>query len=379
MKRILIIAATINRKRKYFTGLAMMVELFNRVMSKHFHCVVCSISPQLPFIKVLPDFKVGSTTLLRLIDYVWLMLKSLVYIVVNSKSIVYLCPAPTKLGFYRDFIFVKVGIFFNCKIVLQIFTGDLGTLYDSLSIKNKQRFQWMYNRASLIVCEGQIETDYFKGFVENPMKVNLVENALPEDRKDKTTESKKLGTSPKLLFLNNMIVSKGYWDVLYAVDILVNKRGISVKCDFVGKFLDHDTTEETKFYAFIESHNLTKHVRFIPGAFGEEKKKLFEEASFFLLPSYFPKEGKPTAILEAMSYGCVPIVTNYREIPEMVNDTNGIFVEPQNPSDIANKIESILNDKDRYISLSANCLKDFEDKYTPEKYERKMYALFNAL
>lgn len=379
MKKILIIAATINRKKRYFTGLAMMIELFQRVISTHYKCVVCSISPKLTLISSLPDVKIGNTSLLRLMDYVWLMIKSLAYIICNPKSIFFICPAPTKLGFKRDYILVKTALLLGCKIILQIFTGDLNTLYDALSEKDKRRFLFMYNKAVLIPTEGNLERDFFASVVDDPSKVVVIENALPEDRKDKTTDPKHLDASVRLLFLNNMIVTKGYWDVLNAVDILVNEKNQDVVCDFVGRFMDDDKKQERMFFDYIESHNLKDRVRFTPGAFGEDKKKLFERSHFFLLPSYFPREGKPTAILEAMSYGCVPIVTNYREIPEMVNDKNGLFVESQNGRDIAYKIEQIINDKEKYVLLSSNCLNDFEDRFTPERYRERMLNYLNKI
>ena len=60
----------------------------------------------------------------------------------------------------------------------------------------------------------------------------------------------------------------------------------------------------------------------------------------------------------------------------MVNTDNGIFVEPQNASDIVSKLEAIINKKDDYELLSFNCLKDFEDRFTPEKYKERMIKQF---
>lgn len=376
MKKILIIAPTINQKRRYFTGLGMMIELFKRVMSSNYKCIICSITPSLSINSSMPDLKIGNASLLRCIEYVWLMLKSVVYIMLNYKSILYLCPAPTILGFRRDYILVKVALLFKYKIVLQIFTGDMDRLYASMKDDDKKKFKYIYDKAVFIPTEGNLEKQFFQSIVKEPVKVVAIDNALTEDRKDKTTQHKILRNTIELLYLNNMIVSKGYWDVLKAVDILVNKKHKDIKCNFVGRFIDDDKKQEQLFVEYIESHNLGNRVRYTAGAFGECKKKFFEQSHFFMLPSYFPKEGKPTAILEAMSYGCVPIVTNYRQIPEMVNTDNGIFVEPQNASDIVSKLEAIINKKDDYELLSFNCLKDFEDRFTPEKYKERMIKQF---
>jgi glycosyltransferase involved in cell wall biosynthesis len=49
---------------------------------------------------------------------------------------------------------------------------------------------------------------------------------------------------------------------------------------------------------------------------GPGKKNLFSEAHIFCLPTYYPYEGQPIAILEAFASGCVVITTNHSGISD---------------------------------------------------------------
>jgi len=55
------------------------------------------------------------------------------------------------------------------------------------------------------------------------------------------------------------------------------------------------------------------------------------------LPTYFPSEGYPGVILEAMSFGLPVIATRWRAIPEIViHEENGLLCEPRDVEGLAN-------------------------------------------
>ena len=96
------------------------------------------------------------------------------------------------------------------------------------------------------------------------------------------------------------------------------------------------------FQKYVEDKSLKDRVSYKECVFDEAKAHEFSKAHVFLLPSYYIFEGQPTAILEALSYGCVPIVTHYRLIPDMVDETCGAFVSKKSPEEIADVIENFI-------------------------------------
>lgn len=71
-------------------------------------------------------------------------------------------------------------------------------------------------------------------------------------------------------------------------------------------------------------------VRFVGPLYGAEKQKALNSARFFILPSL--SEGLPMAVLEAIQHGCVPLITDQCNLPELFSD------------DIAVRIDSTLCD-----------------------------------
>lgn len=60
-----------------------------------------------------------------------------------------------------------------------------------------------------------------------------------------------------------------------------------------------------------EAHN----VKFVGPLYGEDKSAAFRSARFFVLPSF--SEGMPMAALEAIQNGCIPVLTDQCNLPEL--------------------------------------------------------------
>ncbi len=126
------------------------------------------------------------------------------------------------------------------------------------------------------------------------------------------------------------------------------------------------------FEKFVRKHRLEDYISYYPGLYGEQKDEMFSQSNVFLLPTYYINEGQPVSIIEAMAYGCVPIVTNYRHIPMMITEENGCFVKPRAPEQIAETIAWLMDNPDLYNAKSAASIRDFEEKFTFDKYASRV-------
>ncbi|MBJ6723679.1 glycosyltransferase [Geomesophilobacter sediminis] len=78
-------------------------------------------------------------------------------------------------------------------------------------------------------------------------------------------------------------------------------------------------------------------------------------------------EGFPTVILEAMSMGIPVISSNVGGCPEIVRSgVNGILFDVNNADGFVEAVESVLNDRDRYRSLSAEAIGTVRSSFTIE-------------
>lgn len=89
--------------------------------------------------------------------------------------------------------------------------------------------------------------------------------------------------------------------------------------------------------AFVAENNLEKHVTFLGNVPNPEVHRILCEENIFILMS--ENEGLPIAIIEAMRAGLAVISTRVAGIPEQVNDTNGILLNPS-----VEELIPILND-----------------------------------
>lgn len=66
-------------------------------------------------------------------------------------------------------------------------------------------------------------------------------------------------------------------------------------------------------------------MQYVGSVYGEKKMELFRECAFYVLPSF--SEGLPTSLLEAMSYGLVPIITEGCNFPDVFSKKLGIKID----------------------------------------------------
>lgn len=95
----------------------------------------------------------------------------------------------------------------------------------------------------------------------------------------------------------------------------------------------------------------------------------------FLLTSL--REGTSISLLEAMSSGVAPIVTNVGGNPAIVNDgIDGLLVEPRNPNALAEAIIALLLDDNRRQSIASAAAAKIQAHYSIEHMVRQYVAIY---
>ena len=94
-------------------------------------------------------------------------------------------------------------------------------------------------------------------------------------------------------------------------------------------------------------------------------KEEYLNSSIFVLPSRY--EGTPNSLLEAMSFGCVPIVSNTSDgaIDYVIDDVSGMIFDFNNPNCLLQKILKISNSKAFHERLAKNAQKSVAGNSTP--------------
>ena len=192
----------------------------------------------------------------------------------------------------------------------------------------------------------------------------------------------------RLLYLSNLIQSKGYEHVLQATAMLRREGALQFELVFAGRFMRSADDEvalspaeaERQLLARIEAEGLADVVRYAGPVSGEEKWRLLEASDFLLLPTNYRHEGQPVSIIEAMAHGCVVIATDFRAIPDMVVDgTTGALVEYGQPRQIACAVRRIAADAERYTAMSQAAVQRYRERFTQERHLDAMVALLRSV
>jgi glycosyltransferase involved in cell wall biosynthesis len=106
----------------------------------------------------------------------------------------------------------------------------------------------------------------------------------------------------RIVIAARMQVSKGVYDIPL-IDDLLNERGVVVHWTIIG-----DGPEKLKLKKLLEPRG---NFAFHAPASNDEVRRLMVQQDVFILPSRL--DGLPVALLEAMSVGCVPVISAFNE------------------------------------------------------------------
>lgn len=299
---------------------------------------------------------------------------------------VYMTIASTRAGFFRDSLYIWLARLFGKRIVVHLHGGGYGRFYDLQAPWIKPIIRHTLAKTDTIIVLGEGLREQFK-FVPNvESKLKVVPNGLSKDIQINNNLPKQLDTPIKLLYLSNLMESKGYLDILEACALL-RQRGIAFRCDYCGDFVR--TSEGTELTAEAAKANFLQRIKelglennvFYHGIVkGAVKQTFLQEAHLFLLPTYHPWEGQPISIIEALAFGTPVITTPYRGVLEQVKDGyNGYYVAPKSPNEIATAIMKSIANPEHYHTLSKHALSYFEANFSRDVHIRKMVSAIYSL
>ena len=154
---------------------------------------------------------------------------------------------------------------------------------------------------------------------------------------------------------------KNTMNILRAFSMLIKNGGRRIKLLKAGK----DYTGEQQRY--IACEGLSPYIKNLGFVERTKLPEVYRRASVLLMPSLYEGFGMP--LLEAMACG-VPVVTSRRgSIPEVAEDA-ALYVDPEDPKDIALGVEKVLNDilfRQNLITKGLLRIKEFPWKRTAEE------------
>jgi glycosyltransferase involved in cell wall biosynthesis len=310
----------------------------------------------------------GKPNIVKALHNILLYFKFAGSLIETKPDMVFIPISQTTAGFIKDSIYVIISSIFRKKILLILHGSDF--------------MNWMDHSPWLIRNYTGSVLKQTKGIVVlgNNLK-KLFNDFYPDDRifvvpngGNYSFPFRISGNSIRLLFLANLIPSKGIFDVLESL-IILKKYHESLIFDIAGVWFEDDI--KYRCIEIVEKNNLP--VIFHGQVIGAFKYQLLSDSDIFIFPPKAP-EGHPYVIVEAMAAGLPIISTDQGAIIESVRDgVNGYIVEPGKPEQIAKKIQYLIEHPEIRLAMARESRRLYEENFTEEKMIGKLTQTFNSI
>lgn len=268
----------------------------------------------------------------------------------------------------RDYFFLRYAYLHNYKMIIHLHGG----LY--LFKKDKP---WIVSRILKIVFDYDVPMIVLsEKEKEHISDIYQRENVYALPNCIETSDAKRMqrrinNGRLRLLYLGRIEKNKGMDYILRALKAL-NAQGL----DFIFRMAGKESIEGEYINKFKDE--LGDKFEYCGIVSGKSKNDLLVDSDVFVMPSFY--EGLPMAMLECMSFGVVPIVTDVGSICEYVKDgENGKIVKVMDTDSIVNAIVKVDKGRDLLYRLSANAQNTIFTKLKVEDYVENLNGLYEML
>ena len=320
--------------------------------------------------KSLQDIgKGGIKKLWKFLKLLWHILRSLKKV---KPQLVYVTPNACGVAFYKDFVVVQMIKSLGYKVVVHYHNKGVATRQDKWL--DDKLYRLFFKDIKVILLAEALYLDV-KKYVKRE-DVFICPNGIPASLDDALV-AERHNAVPRLLFLSNLLEAKGVYVLLDALKILKD-RGYSFICDFVGG--ETAEIDAKRFVEEVEKRGLNEFAVYLGKKYGEEKNEEYAKSDVFVFPTYYPNECFPLVLLEAMQQGLPCISTNEGGIASIIDDgKTGFIVDKQNPEQLADKVEVLLDDKKLRMDMGRGGCEKFEQEFSLSKFEERMLWILQAI
>lgn len=306
-------------------------------------------------LKYISTMEDGST-IKKIGVFIKAILQAIIYM--PSYDLIHLHMASNN-SFNRKRYLYKIAKIFKKKVIIHLHGAEFMQFYHLAKPIKQEQIRNVFDGADGIIALSDQWKTNIKTFTSTPIEVIYNAVPIPQDIQPKTNKN--------ICFLGRIGERKGIFDLLDVIQRL-NKE---VK-DFQVYIGGDGEIERLRTY--IQNNKLSN-VHYVGWIGGKDKEKLLRECALFALPS--SNEGLPMALLEAMSYGCIPISTYVGGIPEVIEDgKNGFLMEPKDQEKLYAILKDIMNNQYDLPMMRKEVRLCIEAKYSLEQSIKKLYDFY---
>lgn len=293
------------------------------------------------------------------------------YLLKYRDAIVYVPAGQTTVGYIRDAVFIVIAKMFGRKVITHLRGGNFLNWYNTAPGYAKWIVRRVHPRVDAQIILGNNLKRLFNWILpEN--KLHVIPNGGNYDVPPLQRNAEKI----KILYLGNFIGTKGVLESLHAIEYL-SDYGNKIEFVFAGEWRDEPT--KTAFLQF-QKNNPHLPVTLAGPVSGKAKFELLASCDIFVFPTYYPNEGHPWVIVEAMSASLPVISTDHAAISEsVIEGLNGFLVQKRNAKEVADKIRYLLEHPETREQMGKESRKLYLEKFTKDIMIQKMGDVFRSV
>ncbi len=304
----------------------------------------------------------------RYIDIIFKVIRSLIFF---RPNLCYLALTAEGSAFYKDTLLISIVKLFRVKLVYHFQNKGVRNSQDNFLDNLLYRF--VFKNINVILLSSHLYPDIQK-YIKCDFVYYCPNCPSGTQSLDTNIDLHIINSKPKILFLGNMIETKGVYILLDACKILKQKK-IDFHCVFVGAWSD---ITEKQFVAKVAANEIVNDVYYAGRKLGDEKNDFLHKADIFSFPTYYNKECFPLVLLEAMQAGLPVISTFEGGIRDIVEDGKTGFLVPQKDAFIlAQKLEQLILDKELRKNMGIRGKTRYEENFTLKHFENNIITILN--
>lgn len=284
----------------------------------------------------------------------------------GCKTLYYPPAGPNLVPICRDLAILLATRWMFPTVIFHFHASGLSEVYPRLPAPLRPLYRLAYRRPDVAIRLSDLTADD-AGALE-AATVHVVPNGVPDHYPDHRALAP--AGPPRLLYVGVLCESKGPLVLLEACATL-KKHGVPFQLDLVGA---PQPAEFGRVLAeAIDDYGLGNEVALRGVQSGEDKWRIYGQASVFCFPTFFESEAFPVVLLEAMQFELPVVATEWRGIPSIVEDSQtGFLVPPGDAGALADRLEALVTDPDLGAQMGRRGRERFLRHFTLEAFQRAM-------
>lgn len=208
-------------------------------------------------------------------------------------------------------------------------------------------------------------------------RIRIIPNCVTESQHTKITDAKRRFDSKNLIFVSNLIPSKGHQDFLNVFYRLAPNYPALSGAIIGSPSYPHQLEELSREVA---DHGYSDRIQILGHQSSQVISKYLSESTVLVFPSQYAFEAQPLVLLEGLAHS-LPIV-GYRsgQVSETINDDTGSrMVEAGEIELLEFELQRLLSDFDFWSQSSSKALGAYQRQHSCAEFQNRWESVLNEV